>query len=139
MKHIVRQISTVAAFLGLLCSSAHAVITTISRQGCDIVLTWPSTPGQVFTVQFRDSLSPGSTWMTLTNGLPAAAGAATTFVHPNVLPDCGGQMQAQAAANSTTVTDEERAARREELRKQAEALDIRCCLTGPPPSSWTIR
>jgi hypothetical protein len=64
-------------------------------------LSWPSTPGQKFIVQFRDSLNPGSSWSTLTNGLAAAAGTnVTTFVHAGILPEGGEQMQAATGATT---------------------------------------
>jgi hypothetical protein len=63
--------------------------------------------------------------MPLTNGLPAAAaGATTTFIHPDVLPDCGGQMQAQAAGGQTPqqLSPEERAERIAKRREEAEQM-----------------
>lgn len=91
--------------LGLCWRSAEALQTTISRQGTDIVLSWPSLPGEKFTVQSRDTLNPGSAWVTLADGLPAAIGSdRTTFIHTGVLPDDGGggqQLQAESAGSTT--------------------------------------
>src|SRR5436190_3693760 len=87
-----------AIVLVISCMSADAVVTSISQQGTDVLLSWPSAPGQQFTVQFRESFDPGRGWVTLANGLSAAEGANyTTFVHAGVLPGGGGQqMQAQS-------------------------------------------
>jgi hypothetical protein len=54
----------------------------------DVWLSWPSVEGQYYIVQWREDLSTNSTWVTLTNLLPAETGTnITTFVHSNRV-DC---------------------------------------------------
>ncbi|MDH7502777.1 MAG: hypothetical protein QHJ82_08725, partial [Verrucomicrobiota bacterium] len=54
----------------------------------DIVLSWPSTTGQTFLVEFRSTLDSATPWTELTNHFPAAIGTNTTFIHPDRVP-CG--------------------------------------------------
>src|SRR6266542_2066426 len=54
----------------------------------DVWLSFPSVEGETFIVQWRQTLDPNSTWVTLTNALPAQSGTnLTTFVHTNRV-DC---------------------------------------------------
>jgi len=54
----------------------------------DVWLSWPSVEGDYYIVQWREDLSTNSTWVTLTNLLPAETGTnITTFVHSNRV-DC---------------------------------------------------
>lgn len=55
----------------LFCQKVSGVIITITRDGCDVILSWQSQSNQVFIVQYRRALNPDSDWVTLTNGLPA--------------------------------------------------------------------
>ena len=58
----------------------------LSVQGCNVVLCWPSLPGQNYIVQYRPSLDPGTPWRTLTNAYPAAwTTNRTVFVHSNAV------------------------------------------------------
>jgi hypothetical protein len=100
----------------------------ITVQCPDVVLSWPSQAGETYIVQYRPTLNTNTPWMTLTNNLPAATGTNwTSFIHANVIADCpppeapaGGG--AQAASSWTSMSEEERVARRAELRKRAEAM-----------------
>lgn len=50
----------------------------------DVVLSWPSIEGENYIVQFRETLSTNTPWVTLTNCLPAESGTnITTFTHSN--------------------------------------------------------
>lgn len=112
-----------ALFLAISAASADAVVTSISQQGTDVVLNWSSVPGQQFTVQFRESLDPGSGWLTLTNGLSAAENTnQTTFVHAGVLPGGGEQMQAQSGGETQPrqLSEEQKEALRAERKAEAE-------------------
>ncbi|MBI5383572.1 MAG: hypothetical protein HZA90_02685 [Verrucomicrobia bacterium] len=112
-----------AALLTISCASSNAVVTSISKQGTDVVLSWPSSPGQQFVVQFRETVDTNSAWTTLTNGLSAAADTNyTTFIHAAVLPESGQQMQAEggAATQKVQLSAEELEALRAERKAEAE-------------------
>ena len=50
----------------------------------DVLLSWPSVEGETYIVQYRQTLDANSTWITLTNALPAETGTNWTFfVHSN--------------------------------------------------------
>ena len=54
----------------------------------DVVLSWPSMEGETYMVQYRETLDTNSTWIWLTNALPAEVGTnLTVFVHSNRV-DC---------------------------------------------------
>lgn len=58
----------------------------IEIQCPDVVLSWPSIEGESYIVQHRPDLSTNSTWVTLTNSLPAESGTNWAyFVHPGML------------------------------------------------------
>src|SRR5690554_4046196 len=59
----------------------------------DVVLSWPSVEGDYYIVQWREDLSTTSTWVTLTNLLPAEMGTnLTTYVHSNRVDYPTGQI-----------------------------------------------
>jgi hypothetical protein len=80
---------TLAAGILLLASPTQSPAIEglqISVQSPDVILTWPSIPGENYIVQWRPTLDPSSSWVTLTNSLPADGSANwTTFVHSNQL------------------------------------------------------
>lgn len=56
----------------------------LSVQCPDVILGWPSTPGENYIVQWRPTLGPSTPWVTLTNSLPADWTTNwTTFVDSN--------------------------------------------------------
>jgi len=62
---------------------------TISVQCPNVVLGWPSNPGENYIVQWRPTLDLSTPWVTLTNSLPADWSTNWTFfVHSNVV-QCG--------------------------------------------------
>jgi hypothetical protein len=84
--------ATAAALM--LSSSDHLLAVdglSIEQSGADIVLSWPSVPGETYAVLYNPSLSSDSQWSVLVGSLPAASGTdTTTFVHEGVNPT--GQM-----------------------------------------------
>ena len=55
----------------------------------DVILGWPSNPGENYIVQWRPSLSPSTPWVTLTNLLPADWTTNwTVFVDSGRVPSC---------------------------------------------------
>src|SRR5262245_11360169 len=118
-------------------SSADVQNVRVSLQCSNVVLSWPSQPGETFTVVYRPTLNTNTPWVTLTNLLPAAVNTnRTTFVHIGIA-DCSQTMGgggggggsggpppspsgAQSASSSTTLTEEQRLALYEQLRAQAE-------------------
>lgn len=108
--------------VALLAAAQTALAVTgvqLSFQGSDVVLTWPSQPGQTFIVGYRPAFDPATPWVFLTNTLPAAAGSQTTFIHGGAFQGAGvGQQMAAAFGGDSTqsqrvaLTAEERAARR---------------------------
>lgn len=50
------------------------------------MLSWPSVVGDTYLILYRPALNPDTPWVTLANGLPAAAGAnITTFTHSGIV------------------------------------------------------
>lgn len=85
MKTITRSILAAGTVL-LACTTQCFSIEglQISVQCPDVVLGWPSTPGEYYIVQWRPTLDPSTPWVTLTNSLPADWSTNwTTFVHSN--------------------------------------------------------
>jgi hypothetical protein len=72
----------------LLASNIHTFAIeglTISVQCPNVILGWPSNPGENYIVQWRPTLDPSTPWVTLTNSLPADWTTNWTFfVHSNV-------------------------------------------------------
>lgn len=72
----------------------------ISVQCSNVVLSWPSQPGESYIVQYRPDLVPTTQWITLTNYMPPDDGTnITIFVHTNVVqhPNCGTGSSSSAA------------------------------------------
>lgn len=86
---------TITLFVGAVVMLCLSTGYTLAIEGLkmsvhcpDVWLRWPSRKGETFIVQFRETLDTNSTWITLTNGLPAETGSnSTTFVHSNRV-DC---------------------------------------------------
>lgn len=68
--------------------------TRLTVQGANAILRWGSFPGERFVVQRRPDLQPGTTWVTLSSGHPAAAqGNLTVYTHVGGVQapvPCGG-------------------------------------------------
>ena len=75
-----------ATLIALIVSGIHAFADVrpvqLSLQCSNVMLSWPSQPGETFTVQYRQTLSTNTPWLTLTNLLRADLDTnVTTFVH----------------------------------------------------------
>ena len=58
----------------------------ISVQSSNAILSWPSTNAETYIVQYRPTLTPDSSWQTLTDYLAAATSTnVTQFVHSNIV------------------------------------------------------
>lgn len=58
----------------------------ISVQGSNVVLSWPSTNTETYLVQYRPTLTPDSSWFTLTDQLAAAENTnITVFIDSNAV------------------------------------------------------
>jgi len=70
----------------------HGLSLTV--QGTNALLSWPSTGTENYLVQFRPDLTTSNVWSTLTNNYPAAVGTnRTTFIHAGAVsypPPAGG-------------------------------------------------
>jgi hypothetical protein len=75
----------VLATLALASTSVSAIEgLQISVKCPDVILSWPSTSGENYIVQWRPTLDTNTPWVTLTNSLPADwATNWTTFIHSN--------------------------------------------------------
>lgn len=119
MKRTMHRIITLAVALLVTAQTALGVTgVQLTIQGSDVVLTWPSQPGQTFIVGYRPAFDPATPWTFLTNTLPAAAGSQTTFTHSGAFQGGGGGQQMAAAfggdaaqSQPVALTAEERAAR----------------------------
>jgi hypothetical protein len=84
---LLKQGARLAVLAALVASSASVSAIEglqISVQCPDVILGWPSNPGENYVVQWRPTLSPSTPWVTLTNSLPADWTINwTTFVHSN--------------------------------------------------------
>ena len=56
----------------------------IQVQCPNVVLSWPSVPGEVYIVRYQPAI--GVPWTNLTTSLSAASGSTTTFTHMNGAP-----------------------------------------------------
>lgn len=101
------RITGLAAAMILLASSTPSLCIEglhITVQCPDVILSWPSTSGETYIVQWRPSLDPGTNWLTLTNSLPAATGTNfTLFVHTNQVECSSGQMSANLSIGGSQV------------------------------------
>src|ERR1035441_5834586 len=97
----------VGAAMLLLMSAANTFAIeglTISVQCSNVVLSWPSAPGQNYIVQYRPTFDPGSPWVTLTSSWQADPTTNITFfVHSNIVqdPNCGGGAEDNTSSDST--------------------------------------
>jgi hypothetical protein len=89
MKTIKAKIVSTLALLLFSLPHAFAVEDLRIEIDCpNVVLSWPSIDwsGETFIVQYRPDLSTNSSWITLTNSLPADFGTNRTFfVHSNMV------------------------------------------------------
>ncbi len=80
----------------------------LSLQCSNVVLSWPSIPGQNYIIQYRQTLDPSTPWQTLTNLYPGDwTTNVTVFVHSNIVqhPNCGGTGGGSLAAISMMDSD----------------------------------
>lgn len=81
---LIRTSVLACGVLVMALSSAAVENLQISVRCPNVVLAWPSVEGETYIVQYRPTLDTNAAWVTLTNGLPAAAGTNWTwFVHSN--------------------------------------------------------
>lgn len=91
--------AVLAVFMAMVLNSPAIEGLTISVQCPNVVLGWPSNPGETYIVQWRPTLDPSTPWVMLTNGFPADSTANwTCFVHSN-------QVQCATNASSKIVGD----------------------------------
>jgi len=78
----------------LFASAIHAFAIEglqISVQCSNVVLSWPSTNGETYVVQYRQTLNPTDSWTTLADYFPASVGTNITFfVHSNIIQYVSG-------------------------------------------------
>jgi hypothetical protein len=77
-----RKLTSVVGVLILILSSVSSFAIEglkVSVQSTNILLSWPSATNETYIAQYRPSLTSTSSWMTLTNYLPAATNATVTF------------------------------------------------------------
>lgn len=88
-------LSLVALALLILSSTASAqILPTISVQGTNATLRWPSTPGESYVVLYCRAFHPEFPWVVLSANYPASGGTETIFQHiggvPRVPAEVGG-------------------------------------------------
>ena len=120
---------TILALIALLWTQTQPVFavtgTQLTIQGTDVVLRWPSRPGEIFIVSYRPALDPSTPWTFLTTTLPAVAGSETTFTHSGAFQGGGGQQMAAAIGGTSpqkqavTLSAAERTARGAAARASA--------------------
>jgi len=87
----------------------------------DVWLSWPSVEGETYIVQYRPDVSTNSTWVTLTNSLPAESGTnITLFVHSNQV-DCPtgqifGMMMSGVRTGSGDASSQDKKSKRAESK-----------------------
>ena len=93
MKTATFKILTITCCL-LLAFSTHTFAIEglkVSVRCPDVILRWPSVEGETYIVQYRQTVDTNSSWITLTNYLPADAGTNLTFfVHSNQVQCASG-------------------------------------------------
>lgn len=104
----IRILSSITAFLASLLTALalpiHGPTTRISIACPDVVLRWPSAPGQSYLVQYRPDLNPDTRWTTLTNYLLASLTTnETVFVHCNQVQCPAGGMGAMDSQSQPQV------------------------------------
>jgi hypothetical protein len=82
------------AFLLFSCHSGLAVTgVSLTVEGNDVYLQWPSEVGQTFIICYRPSLDPSTPWRVLDEAYAASVENETTYVHADVVvypPPSGG-------------------------------------------------
>ncbi len=81
-----------ALFLASALHSSAIENLTLSLQCSNVVLSWPSVPGDTYIIRYRPDLTTNSAWTVLADLYPASVGTNTLFVHSNIVlhPNCGG-------------------------------------------------
>lgn len=80
----------------------------IATQGGDVVLTWPSQPGETFSVGHRANLDRVTPWRFLAANQPTVAGSETTFTHSGVLTNSNRSfyfVEPTPAASTTQISE----------------------------------
>lgn len=111
MKHIKRGIFGAIVLIAVSTDQLYAVEGTKIAVVCpDVVLTWPSSPGQSFLVQHRPTLNADTPWANLTNQFLGRFGTnSTIFFHFNQM-DCGsGDALASFGGDSESLATSEAA------------------------------
>jgi hypothetical protein len=137
MKIIKREIliaSAILLFAPVLPASAIEGLQ-ISVQCSNVVLSWPSTEGETYIVQFRQTLATTDTWQTLTDYLPAVTGTnVTAFVHTNAVlyPNCGvGSFGTMAANRSMAISAPSLPAVPMAIPRDGSSAGVPACLYPP--------
>lgn len=108
----------------------------VSIQGSNAMVSWPSQTGATYIVQYRPTLNTNDVWTTLTNNLPGTPGTNwTSFIHFNSVQYPGSGIALgdtniapppppeynRMSLQTSSLTVEQLAARREQLRQEADA------------------
>ena len=114
-------------------------------------LSWPSTNGETYLVQYRATLDTNSSWITLTNFMPPASGTnLTLFVHSNRV-DCpvgqvfgmmsmsGGESVMMGAAKSSISPEARKLIAQEREESRLAALFEKCKTEGREPFEWELK
>lgn len=148
MKTISQRALSAIAALFLSATSAPAIEGLELWVRCpDVVLSWPSTNGETYLVQFRPTLDTNSSWQTLTNYMPPDTGTnMTVFVHSNRVDCPPGQVlgllsgeNVLTSSSSVTISLVERQRifkAREEAR--LAALFEKCLSENREPYEWEL-
>jgi hypothetical protein len=77
----------IALFLALAIKSHAIEGLQLSIQGSNVVLSWPSAPGESYIVEYRPALDSSVYWQQLTNEYPADTSGSniTQFVDSNAV------------------------------------------------------
>jgi len=94
-KGLVKTLTVIAVIAAFFIAQSSFAIEglKLSVQCSNVVLSWPSVEGQTYIIQYRPTLDPSNSWVTLTNSYPADSGTNITFfVHSNIVqnPVCDG-------------------------------------------------
>src|ERR1035438_24174 len=91
---LLKQGTRLAVFAALVASSASISAIEglrISVKCPNVILGWPSASGEYYIVQWRPTLDQSTSWVTLTNSLPASLSTNwTIFVHSNQVQCASG-------------------------------------------------
>jgi hypothetical protein len=80
----------------------------ISVQSSNAILSWPSTNTETYIVQYRPTLTPDSSWQTLTDYLAAATSTNfTRFVHSNIVQYPAGGSGGGSGGNISLLAPDE--------------------------------